>query len=139
MRTGYHDKGALGAAQDVLGDSQNTGVIALNADQVSERDPALMQSPGMELRGSRPQPENRLATAGEQRQKQGEAGTTFKRIGHQDVMQAGGSEAAAQMVIDRLQACWQHPECGVRQAPTLQASDLLAQTRQRVRSHDCSP
>ena len=139
MRTGYHDKGALRAAQDLLGDGQNTGVIALNADQVSERDPGLMQSPGMELRGDRPQPENRLATAREQRQKQGEAGTNFKRIGHQNVMQAGGFEAAAQMVIDRLQACWQHPENRVRQAPTLEASDLLAQTRQRVRSHDCSP
>jgi len=42
MRTSYHDKGAFGAAQDVLGDGQNTGVIALNADQVSERDPGLM-------------------------------------------------------------------------------------------------
>ena len=100
-RTGYHDKGAFGTAQDVLGDGQNTGVIALNADQVPERDPGLMQSPGMKLRGNRPQPENRLATAREQRQKQGEAGSDLERIGHQDVMQAGGFEAAAQMVIDR--------------------------------------
>lgn len=138
-RTSYHDKSALGTAQDVLGHSQNTGVIALNADQVLERDPGLMQSPSMELRGDRAQPENRLATAREQRQKQGEAGTNFKRIRHQDVMQAGRFETAAQMVIDWLQACWQHPENRVRQAPTLQASDLLAQTRQRVRSHDCSP
>ena len=139
MWTSYHDKGALRTAQDVLGDGQNTGVIALNADQVSERDPALMQSPRMELRGDRTQPENRLATAREQRQKQGEAGSDLERIGHQDVMQAGGFEAAAQMVIDWLQACWQHPENRVRQASTLEASDLLAQTRQRVRSHDCSP
>ncbi|KXV22530.1 hypothetical protein AD934_01305 [Gluconobacter oxydans] len=101
-RTGYHDNGALGTAQDVLGHSQNTGVIALNTDQVSERDPGLMQSPGMKLRGSRTQPENRLATAREQRQKQGEAGSDLERIGHQDVMQAGGFEAAAQMVIDLL-------------------------------------
>lgn len=139
MRTGYHDKGALGTAQNVLGDGQNTGVIALNADQVSERDPGPMQSPRMELRGSRSQPENRLATARERRQKQGEAGTNFKRIGHQNVMQAGGSETAAQVVIDRLQACWQHPENRVSEAPTLEASDLLAQTRQRVRSHNRSP
>ncbi|MFT8366878.1 MAG: IS110 family transposase [Gluconobacter cerinus] len=46
-------------------------------------------------------PENRLATAREQRQKQGEAGPDLERIGHQDVMQTGGFEAAAQMVIDR--------------------------------------
>ncbi len=101
MQTGYHDNGALGTAQDVLGDGQNTGVIALNADQVPERDHGLMQSPGMELRGYRPQPENRLVTAREQRQKQGEAGPDLERIGHQDVVQAGGFEAAAQMVIDR--------------------------------------
>ncbi|KXV66809.1 hypothetical protein AD950_00920 [Gluconobacter oxydans] len=139
MRTGYHDKGAFGAAQDVLSHSQNTGVIALNADQVAERDPALVQSPGMKLRGDRTQPENRLATAREQRQKQCEAGTNFKRIGHQNVMQAGGFETAAKMVIDWLQACRQHPENRVRQASTLEASDLLAQTRQRDRSHECSP
>lgn len=139
MRTGYYDKSALGTAQDVLGDGQNTGVIALNADQVSERHSGLMQSPGMKLRGSRTQPENRLATAREQRQKQGKAGSDLERIGHQDVMQAGGFEATTQMIIDRLQACWQYPEGGMMQAPTLQASDLLAQTRQRVRSHDCSP
>lgn len=59
----------------------------------------------MELSGDRPQPEDRLATAREQRQKQGEAGTNFKRIGHQNVMQARGFETAAQMVIDRLQTC----------------------------------
>jgi len=139
MRTSYHDKSALRAAQDVLGDGQNTGVIALNADQVSERDSGLMQSPGMELSGDRPQPEDRLATAREQGQKQGEAGTNFKRIGHQNVMQAGRFETAAQMFIDRLQACWQHPGGGIRQAPTLEASDLRAQTRQRVRSHGRSP
>lgn len=101
MRTSYHDKGALGTAQDILGHSQNTGVIALNADQVSERDPGLVQSPRMKLRRNRPKPENRLATARKQRQQQGEAGTNFKRIGHQNVMQAGRFEAAAQMVIDR--------------------------------------
>lgn len=139
MRTRYHDQSALRPAQDVLGNGQNTGVIALNADQVSERDPGLMQSPGMKLRGDRTQPENRLATAREQRQKQGQAGANFKRIGHQDVMQAGGFETAAQMVIDRLQACWQRPVGEMRQAPTLQTSDLLAQTRQRVRGHGCSP
>ena len=101
MRTGYHDKGALGTAKDVLGDGQNTGVTALNADQVPDRHSGLMQSPGMKLRGSRPQPENRLATAREQRQKQCEAGPDLERIGHKDVMQAGGFEAAAQMLIDR--------------------------------------
>lgn len=139
MLTGYYDKGALRAAQDVLGDGQNTGVITLNADQVSQRDPGLMQSPGMELRGDRPQPENRLATAREQRQKQGEVGPDLKRMGHQDVMQACRFETAAQMVIDRLQARWQHPGGGMKQVPTLEASDLLAQTRQRVRSHGRSP
>ena len=68
MRTGYHDKSTFGTAQDVLGDGQNTGVIALNADQVPERHPGLTQSPGMKLRGNRPQPENRLATARKQGQ-----------------------------------------------------------------------
>jgi len=42
MRTSYHNKSALGTTQDVLGHSQHTGFIALNADQVSERDPGLM-------------------------------------------------------------------------------------------------
>jgi len=80
-RTGYHDQSALGAAEDVFGHGHDAGFMAFNADQVSERDSGLIQSPGMKLRGNRPQPENGPAAVGEQRQKQGEAGSDLERIG----------------------------------------------------------
>lgn len=130
---------ALWSAQHVFGDSEQAGGIRFNADQSIWRQTALMQSPSIQCGRRIADPEDRPPALLQDGQQHGETGPDLQRIRNQKVMQAAGLETAAEMGIDGRMSGGECVTTGVRQVSTLQASDLLAQSRQGVRCHLCSP
>ncbi|KXV19555.1 hypothetical protein AD952_12860 [Acetobacter cerevisiae] len=98
-----------------------------------------MQPAGVQFGRCVADPEDRPPALFQDGQQHREAGTGLQRIGDQKVMQATRFEAAAEMVIDGRMPGRQGVSMGMREASTLQASDLLAQSRHGVRCHLCSP
>lgn len=98
-----------------------------------------MQPAGVQFGRCVADPEDRPPALFQDGQQHGETGPRLQRIGDQKVMQATRFEATAEMVIDGRMPGRQGVSMGMRKASTLQASDLLAQSRHGVRCHLCSP
>lgn len=98
-----------------------------------------MQPAGVQFGRCVADPEHRPPALFQDGQQHGETGPRLQRIGDQKVMQATRFEATAEMVIDGRMSGSERVSMGMRKASTLQASDLLAQSRHGVRCHLCSP
>lgn len=134
-----HGQCAFWSAQHVFCDSEQAGRVRFNADQMVQWNTGLMQPAGVQFGRCVADPEDRPPALFQDGQQHGETGSDFQRIGDEEVMQATRFEATAEMVIDGRMPGRQRVSMGMRKASTLQASDLLAQSRHGVRCHLCSP
>lgn len=134
-----HGQCAFWSAQHVFCDSEQAGRVRFNADQMVQWNTGLMQPAGVQFGRCVADPEDRPPALFQDGQQHGETGSDLQGIGDQKVMQAAGPEAAAEMGIDGRVPCGECVTMGMGQISTLQASDLLAQSRHGVRCHLCSP